>query len=293
VSTITITAPAKINLHLEITGLRNDGFHTLNSLFQLVSLTDLIKISLRKENGFYSLKGNFDFPREYNLITKAVKLFRGITGIHDGVEVECIKKIPAGAGLGGGSSDAASVLKGLNLLFNTGLSMEEMAEAGSSLGSDIPFFFGSGTAVVTGRGEEVKGIETAWDLPVVIVDTGIHVSTKEAYRKFDELVTDSPAGIGDVEQEYRKEPSAWLFYNDFLKVLDPENPVYSSCINRFRSLGAVYSSISGSGSSIFGIFSEDKGAAAAVEALKNEFKEIHKGKMLANPAEAVYNSGNY
>lgn len=291
-STVTIPAPAKINLHLEITGLRDDGFHTINSIFQLVSLADLIKISLKKDPGFYSLKGNFNFPREHNLITKAVKLFREVTGLHDGVEIECIKRIPAGAGLGGGSSDAASVLKGLNLLFNAGLSSREMAEAGSSLGSDIPFFFGTGTAVVTGRGEVVKGVETLWDFPVVIIDTGIHVSTKEAYRKFDELSNHSPAGIGDLEDSYCKAPSYWPFYNDFFTVLDLEDPVYRSCINRLKSFEALYSAISGSGSSVFGIFSDENGAAAAAGALKKEFKGVHRGKMLAIPPQAVYNSDN-
>ncbi len=291
-ATITLTAQAKINLHLEITGLRDDGFHTINSIFQLVSLADLIKISTKKDTGFYSLKGNFNFPREHNLITKALKLFREVTGLHDGVEIECIKKIPAGAGLGGGSSDAASVLKGLNLLFNAGLSSKEMAEAGSTLGSDIPFFFGTGTAVVMGRGEEVKGIETLWDLPVVIIDTGIHVSTQEAYRKFDEYSNHSPAKIGALEDEYRKKPSLWPFYNDFFTVLDLEDPVYRNCINRLKSFGALYSAISGSGSAVFGIFSDGKGAAAAAGALEKEFKGVHKGKMLAIPPKAVYNSDN-
>ena len=291
-SSITIQAPAKINLHLAVNGIREDGFHSIRSVFQLVSLHDLLKLTCLEEKGAYYLKGNFNFPEKDNLITRAVLLFRELTGIDAGIGVECRKSIPSGAGLGGGSSDAASVLKGLNILFETGLKDTDMAKAGSRIGSDIPFFFGRGTAVVTGRGENVKPIGTRWDLPVVIVDTGIHVSTRDAYRKLDKIGgSNSLPGI-DIETEYLKHPSEWRFYNDFYRVLEPENPVYRRCIEKLEYRSALFSSVSGSGSSVYGIFEDEKTAIYAYRSLKNEFRGVHKGKMLANTPEAVYNSNN-
>lgn len=289
-SKVIIEAPAKINLHLEVIGKRKDGFHSIRSVFQLVSISDLITITRTGGEGYYALKGNFDFPLENNLITGALNLFRELTGIRSGVSIECSKVIPAGAGLGGGSSDAASVLKGLNILFDSGLSTKELSEAGSRLGSDIPFFFAGGTAVVTGRGEIVKPVSTEWDLPVIIIDTGIHVSTKEAYAELDKITDRSEDSFFSLEKEYLKNPSSWRFRNNFFKVLASGNSIYESSLRLLNSTGSLFSSISGSGSSVFGIFPDEKTLNKSYMMLKNEFPMVHKGKMLANPKEAVYNS---
>jgi len=288
-SGVTVNAPAKINLHLEVTGKRPDGYHSIKSVFQAVSLYDTVRIYPEGGDGFYSLSGEFDFPREENLITKALGVFREVTGVNSGVAVECVKRIPQGSGLGGGSSDAAAVLAGLDLLFGTGLSRDELQSAGAVLGSDVPFFFSSATALVSGRGEVVSPLPTLWELPVLIIDTGIHVSTKDAYGKLDRAGT-GKRSLPDPVSVYRKHPSEWTFFNDFFDVLDAENPVYTETLSALKSLGSVFSSVSGSGSSVFGIFDDEKSADYALYRLKTEFRTVHKGKMLANPLEAVYNS---
>ncbi len=288
-SGVIINAPAKINLHLEVTGRRSDGYHSIISVFQTVSLYDTVKIYSEGEEGFYSLSGGFDFPAEENLITRALEVFREITGINSGVVVECVKRIPAGSGLGGGSSDAAAVLAGLDLLFGTSLTKEELQSAGARIGSDVPFFFSSATALVSGRGEVVEPLPTLWELPVLIIDTGIHVSTKAAYDKLDRAGTERRS-LPDPVSVYTDHPSKWSFFNDFFEILNTENPIYRGTLAALKTLGAVFSSVSGSGSSVFGIFEDEKSAEYALNRLKTEFRAVHKGKMLANPLEAVYNS---
>ncbi len=291
ISGVSIKAPAKINLHLEVAGKRRDGFHDIFSIFQAVSLYDYLNISVIAPELKISLEGNFDFPEKENLIYRAVVCFREYTGLKEGVLVTCKKIIPSGAGLGGGSSDAASTLIGLNELFKAGLSVKELMSIGAELGSDIPFFFNTPTALVTGRGENVVPLTTKWDLPVIIIDTGLHVNTAEAYCKIDKISKRRKKKI-DLALMYNDPPEKWTFFNDFSMILEKENPVYREAVVLLKTTGAVFSMVSGSGSAVFGIFRNIRKAENAVELIKSKFKSVHIGKMLAIPPKAVYNSLN-
>ena len=153
---LQLKAPAKLNLFLEVTGKRPDGFHALESVFQTISLYDDITISLKDSRGvdFSCRPESLQTPD--NLAVKAAEAFFTATGLQAGVHISLEKGIPAQAGLGGGSSDAAAVLKGLNDLFDRPLDKSALLTLGASLGSDVPFFICGGTALVTGRGEFVE-----------------------------------------------------------------------------------------------------------------------------------------
>ena len=135
-----ILSPAKVNLHLEVYPKREDGFHPILSIFQMISLYDEIEIRSLTVSNVCTIDGNFDFPPEENIIWKSWNLFRRETGIRRGVAFSVVKRIPRGAGLGGGSSNAGAALRGLNRLFETGISSRRLAELGSEAGSDVPFF---------------------------------------------------------------------------------------------------------------------------------------------------------
>jgi len=207
-----IESPAKINIHLEIGRKRGDGFHNIESLFQMVSLYDDIHIRSLKDNDICSIEGSFNCSVSDNLIYKAVHIFRERTGIRNGLRISVKKRIPAGAGLGGGSSNAASVLTGLNMLFCTGLSNIAVAEMGQSIGSDIPFFCHSPAAVVSGRGDKVRKIRPRLDYYIVIIYPGISVNTSDAYRWYDES-GEKLSFEDDICTEYSgKSPKGWNFF---------------------------------------------------------------------------------
>ncbi len=290
-NTVSVCAPAKINLHLEIGSLRRDGFHGIRSLFQSVSLYDTLTISTGGQKGEFHLQGDFPFPEVENLIYKASRIFSAYTGISSGLRISCRKVIPAGGGLGGGSSDAASTLIGLNSLFHTELTLRELMHLGEKIGSDVPFFFGTPTAFVSGRGETVSPVPTKWELPVLIVETGLKVSTAEAYKQFD-LHPVIHAEELDITAMYELYPSRWPFFNDFQELLTAENSIYSQALQSLRKAGAIFSMVSGSGSSVFGIFGDDESAVKGEKEVKRSFKRVHRGKMLANTTQAVYNSIN-
>jgi len=152
---VRVRAAAKVNLHLRVYGRRNDGFHGILSLFQAVSLADLIVIRSLKESDTIEIDGNFDCPAQDTTIYKDIVAFRKASGIRTGLSLSGDKCIPAGAGLGGGSSDAAATLTGLQSLLDGGLMPAAIEELGAGIGSDVPFFLNSAAAIVAGRGEEV------------------------------------------------------------------------------------------------------------------------------------------
>ncbi len=291
VKTVSVNAPAKINLHLEIGSKRHDGYHLVRSLFQAVSFHDQLTVSTGSFSDNFHLSGNFAFPVYQNLIYKAVNVFREHTGVSSDLKITCKKVIPAGGGLGGGSSDAASTLIGLNRLFNTRLTVTELMKLGETIGSDVPFFFGSPTAYVTGRGEKVIPVKTKWELPLLIIETGLVVSTADAYKEIDQN-PDRKRDRIDITAMYERYPREWRFFNDFHSILMKGNNIYSQVLQALRDAGSLFHMVSGSGSSVFGIFEDEKSAAEGEKVLKKSFKRVHKGKMLANPTQAVYNSEN-
>jgi 4-diphosphocytidyl-2-C-methyl-D-erythritol kinase len=183
-----LSAPAKINLSFEIKGRRPDGFHEIETLMAPISLADRLRIERAGEDG--ALHFSCDDPSlpagDDNLVVRAAKLFRDRTGISSGISIDLEKRIPHGAGLGGGSSDAASTLLGLNEIFGAGLDQNQLLQVAAQLGSDVPFFIASSAAVCCGRGELVEPTSLATNFRLLLLKPDFGVPTPWAYGRWKE-----------------------------------------------------------------------------------------------------------
>ena len=182
---ISFFSPAKINLFLRVLGRRKDGYHGLASLFHAIDLGDVLTIQAASEDVFTCDVA--EVPRSpKNLVLRALSLFRQKTGCYCPVHIHLQKKIPLQAGLGGGSSNAATTLWALNTLFQTAICEEDLRQWGALLGSDVPFFFSSGTAYCTGRGEHVHSLPPIpWSFPLVLAKPSMGLSTETIFSLLD------------------------------------------------------------------------------------------------------------
>ncbi len=261
-------APAKVNLHLRVFGRRKDGFHSLRSIFQAISLADELTVRSLKQPERIEIDGVFDCPPEKTTIYQGIVAFREATGIQTGVSVKVGKTIPAGAGLGGGSSDAAALLLSLDSLFATRLSLRDLAGLGARVGSDVPFFLYGGAAIVEGRGELIRPLAARRDYALVLVFPGFPMGTAEAFRLLDRERPDDggeadlPASV--LESAYPLPPGDWPFANSFEAPVAGIHPEIALWLERLRAAGALFARMSGSGSTLFGVFG---GAAEAEQAV--------------------------
>jgi 4-diphosphocytidyl-2-C-methyl-D-erythritol kinase len=280
---IRVEAPAKLNLHLQIGGRRPDGFHDLESLFFALAFGDTLCLEPASAPleilMDWQTKPLPELSPEKNIISRAVSLFRGRSGFNGGLKISVIKRIPLGGGLGGGSSDAAATLLGLNRLLaasssgKKALGRADLLEMGAELGSDVPFFlYNTPAAWVSGRGELVQPLdlpETARNLSVVLAGPGFPSDTARAYSLLDSW-RGSQASVSSPNSRLAREsffgpPHEWQFFNDFLSVFrdgaigdtafSEEGIVYQQIIDSLRELGADFAGLSGSGSTCFGVFS--------------------------------------
>lgn len=219
-SSISLSAPAKINLSLRILGKRPDGFHELETLMVPIRLADEIEITHAPAHGVSLVCNDPEIPTgAENLCVRAVEAFREETGIAHGISISLMKRIPHGAGLGGGSSDAAAVLKGLNDLFEEPLVPEELQLLASSLGSDVPFFLHGGAAWCRGRGEILEEAPAVPDRTVMLIKPPFPVPTAWAYGHYaalkeagTRLIPEKPQHLGDLEIVNDLEPAVFHKY---------------------------------------------------------------------------------
>jgi 4-diphosphocytidyl-2-C-methyl-D-erythritol kinase len=271
-TSVRIQAAAKVNVHLRIYGRRQDGYHDILSLFQAVAIMDDIVVRSLKEPETVHIDGEFDCQPQATTIFKAVEAYRSATGIRKGVSISVAKGIPAGGGLGGGSSDAAACLRGLDALFGSGLGDDFLARLGARIGSDVPFFFGAAAALVQGRGERLCPLPARDDLFFVIADPRFPIGTAWAYDRLDALRPDD-AGEPDpspdaISAAYRGDPRSWPFANSFEGIVGSEKPEIPALRGRLVDLGAQFAIMSGSGSSVVGVFPDPASAEAARRALE-------------------------
>ncbi len=248
---------AKINIGLNIVHKRPDGYHDLETIFYPIPLTDILEIVPDNEGGMGSCEIfqtgiEFDGLPSSNICVKAYELLNEVFEIPS-VKIHLHKQIPVGAGLGGGSSDAAETLKGLNSMFQLGLSIEELASYASQLGADCAFFIENKPQFAKGIGDEFEDLEI--DLKgmyLVLVCPNIHSSTAEAYS----AVTPSASKL--LKETIQESPSNWkkIIFNDFEDSIFPLYPEVENLKIELYAKGAVFAAMSGSGSSVFGIFDE-------------------------------------
>ena len=268
-----IKAPAKINLNLRILGRLNDGYHLIDSLMVPISLYDVIEI--RKARGRQTaLTVRSDHPEvpddKRNLAYQAAALILAQSGIQEPVHIRIRKKIPIGAGLGGGSSDAAATILGLNRLFQLRMSSRKMATLASRIGSDVPFFIYQQAARVGGKGDKVKPLKTVPFLWMVVLYPGFPVATGWAYQNFSVKLTKGARNtsiIGSLKDSRRL---ARVLINDLEAVTLPRYPKLAVLKERLLAEGALAALMSGSGSSVFGIFESDVTARRAFHRLQKE-----------------------
>ena len=253
-----ILAPAKINLVLRILGKRKDGYHELLTLMSPVSLFDDIVLGERESGIGLKAEGSGCEERQ-NLAYRAAALFLEETGIREGVSIEITKRIPVGAGLGGGSSDAASVLMGMNDLFRAGLSDRQLMELAARIGSDCPFFILKGPYLMGGRGEIPLRPVSLEPRSYLIVVPPFGISTALVYSnlKCPLTIDTNSFTIDELSVEYGNAPERLL-------VNELEDPAFGICpeIRRIKAeildAGALGVIMSGSGSSVFGVFKDDE-----------------------------------
>lgn len=281
---IEVCAPAKINIGLNIREKRPDGFHNIEGIFQTVTLYDRLYVSVldKKRECIveceYKRSGNsFSLP-ENNTLTAAYDAFCELTGCDFGVKVKIEKNIPAGSGLGGGSSDAASFIKALAFLAKTALDEESADKIAEKVGSDVFFFLRARDekkrfcALVSGRGEIVKPITARDDLSFVIVFPQIHSSTKEAYELIDRAYAEGNRFVcpeyEELESIYNSPVKNWIFVNVFTSLLAKKYPQIGNALKEIKAQGASQSDMSGSGSAVFGVFDNKSAAERAFALLK-------------------------
>lgn len=280
-SDICVLAPAKVNLGLKVLPKRVDGFHSIESIFQKVSLCDKLHVSLTAKKNTCIVNCSGMVLPENNTLSTSYKSFCSLFGCDFGVKVDLEKEIPSGGGLGGGSSDAASFLNALATLVGRKLSFEEADKLASDVGSDVFFFLhalcsGLGAAVVSGRGENVKSFEPRKDLHFVMVLPGVHSSTKEAYALLDNdcdgnVGIEYPA-LNKLEEVYRKPVKDWTFVNSFTRVIAEKYSEVSRAIEAVKAQGALFTDMSGSGSTVIGVFDSELEAKKAVSVLSKNWK---------------------
>lgn len=272
-SAVSLKAHAKINLHLEVLGKRSDGFHDLVSVFAPISLADeLLMQRIPDKKECKVLSPLAELPVE-NTITRAYEEFKNFTGISEGVSVRILKRIPEGAGLGGGSSDAASVLLGLNDMFSADLKEEDLRAIALKIGSDVPFFLGNGAAVVKGRGEEIKRLSLFSDYFGILIYPGIKSATPRAYSLLGRKESEKLNPAFDPELFCGKDCREWPFFNSFEDVLFNEYPAIKKAKLDLLTYGADFALMSGAGSSVFGLFKDEKTAENAYSKLFAEYPQ--------------------
>jgi len=265
---ISLKAPAKINLYLRVMSKREDGYHNIESLMQAVDIYD--EITLEKSDTIELICNDPSLPvDESNLAIKAATKLQNRL-YFPGVKIHLIKNIPSGAGLGGGSSDAAFVLRGLLKLYNLNLSMSELFEIGVSVGSDVPFFLSRGQAIVRGKGEIVEPVVLPLTYSIVVAYPPFSISTPEMFSMVklnltnEEIYSLLPKKI-DVSRLMR---SCSEFRNDLEQIAISKYPDLSDLKRSLLGTGAFFVSMTGSGSSLFGLFPGGTGFAGKFDLLK-------------------------
>ncbi|MEW5841737.1 MAG: 4-(cytidine 5'-diphospho)-2-C-methyl-D-erythritol kinase [Bacteroidota bacterium] len=266
-----VKAPAKINIGLKILSKRPDGFHNLSTLFYPINdLYDVL--SFEPSDRFEFFCDSESAPKDdSNLVVKANDLLNMTTGSTLNVRITLEKRIPSQAGLGGGSSDAAATLKSLNELFRLELNHQQLMDLALQLGSDVPFFIGSSPSIGESRGEILHKINLHIEEPILIVNPMINISTKEAFQnisghgivlEYNNFVSNGHLNYAKMREEVQ---------NDFEDYVFGKYPEIGNIKTLIYENGALFSLMSGSGSTVYGMFSNLESAVLAAQKIPPEY----------------------
>jgi 4-diphosphocytidyl-2-C-methyl-D-erythritol kinase len=264
---LSLNAPAKINWFLGVGGKRDDGYHNIASLIQCISLYDILRFDHAESINIVS---DLDIPMHENIMYKAACLLKEHTSCRKGANILLKKNVPVSAGLGGGSSDAAFTLLGLNELWGLGLGREKLSAIASEVGSDVPFFLNGPAALVEGKGEKTRRVKINSSVVLLLVKPSVSVSTASVYASFDKMKSDKlTKNVVDIKlfcrALTRKDFSSLgeMLFNDLEEVVTRKYPVVTEIKNRLMEEGAFFSAMSGSGPSVFGVYGSRETAEKA------------------------------
>ena len=271
---LRLVARAKINWSLDILDKRSDGYHRMDMLMESVSLADELTIS-PAETLMLAVRGTAVPEGDGNLIMKAARALQAATGCAKGARIALVKRIPTGAGMGGGSADAAAALAGLNRLWNSGLTVPELRAIGLAAGADVPFMLTGGIARVGGIGETILPLESPAMVPLVVVQPCQPLSTREVFAAYDAL--------GTVRHPDTARAKAALLGRDFASlaeaagnvlapVSEAARPQIAEAVAALHALGAPFACMTGSGSAVFGVFGSRAEALAVYRLLKKRWR---------------------
>lgn len=264
----SVATQAKINLGLRVLGRRSDGFHSIESIFVAIDLHDVLHVEPSPSLAVNCVP-EVTLRPEHNIVYRACQFYaERFPDDNCGAKITVEKRIPTGAGLGGGSGDAATALlamAAINGRAHTPELMDLLEPLAAACGSDVPFFLRSGVALVTGRGEYVKPLACDFPWTILVVCPGIHVNTAKAYSTLGITGEEPSPGLDAklFQAIESKVVKAEFFKNDFERAVFPQFPVLSEIRQRIMNTGAVFASMSGSGSSIYGLFSTREDAVSA------------------------------
>jgi 4-diphosphocytidyl-2-C-methyl-D-erythritol kinase len=273
---LTLSSPAKINTYLYVTGKRADGYHLLDTVFQLIGLYDTVKLEVRNDGKLVLHTPIKDLADEQHLAIRAAQLLKTHAHTQLGANIWVDKQIPVGAGLGGGSSNAATTLMGLNVLWRCGLSQQQLQTIGLQLGADVPFFCTQqGTAHAQGIGEILTSLATPLVYCVVIFPN-IHVSTPTVFEHFNLTYKKKYVIISQLSEQYKAFHFDQQFKNVLQAVTEKLAPPIKEVANALSKTDNVNSvKMTGTGSAVFAIYLTKQAAENAVQQLKNicEYKQ--------------------
>jgi len=282
-ASLRLRAPAKVNFGLRIRKLRDDGYHELESLFLPLDLSDEIEVRVATQEPGQPTEISFTLlGRAFgvsagadNLVVRAARAFLEEAKLHVSLELKLEKRIPTGAGLGGGSSDAAAVLRGLDQCFPGTVSREDLARIAVRLGADVPFFLEPRPAWVSGIGERIRPLEGILPYPLLLVNPGTPLPTPGVYERYDQrgdALTPWDSGstmraVFAFQQYPRGEELEALLHNDLEPAARALCPAIDAIRSQLRARGATSVGMSGSGATMFGVFEDEHSAYRAQRAL--------------------------
>ena len=273
-NTVKINSYAKVNAGLKILNKRTDGYHNISTIFQEIDLHDELTISKNISGCQFSSNVNWLHNDQNNLCVKAYNHMKNLYDIK-GIDIVLTKNISRGSGLGSGSSNAAAVLKSINKIYDLNVSDEDLIEIGSKIGADVPFFIRGGTQIGEGIGEKLIGLKSTIKGWYLIITPDLTIDTKWAYSQFKNILDNAtlPTKFSDLFSEKVVDLDTIKFFeNDFESVVFPTYPEIGAIKKELFALGAKFASLSGSGSTVFGIFDDN----AKVKKAFSHFSPMHK-----------------
>jgi len=274
-----VNSYAKANLYLKIGKKLKSGYHDIQSIMQLVKLHDSVSFEKIKEDKIIIESNNRELESKNNLAYKAAELLKKKFNVREGIKIRVDKSIPISAGLGGGSSNAASTLVFLNKLWGLKLSQKKLVELGIKIGSDVPFFIFGNTSLVEGIGDKVMPLKKSVSINIVLVNPGIKVATTKAYGWFDkEKKTKGKGSIKDMINAISKKDVKKIaenMHNDFDGIIERKHRIIKDIKTNFRKFDSLNAMVVGSGPTVIGVFDSIYSAREAYFKLKDLYPFVY------------------